>query len=148
MFQVTLRIRMRHIQLRTAVILIYTGWSLWLTPLFSSCLVKSMVNFSVHRSGHVGCSLCLTSLNISCWEKSVVNFSVLVMLGEVCCLLLWTSCWVKSVVIFFSVQVMLGEYCYVFSTRHAGRIWETIAINKFQRLTFDLSAHIGVPSIY
>ena len=93
----------------------------WLTSLFMSCWVKSVVNISVHVmlgevcgyllcSCHVswgggyllcaclvGWSLLLTSLFMSCWVKSVVTFSVHVML--------------VNVVVTFSDHVMLGEVC-------------------------------------
>ena len=64
---------------------------LWLTSLFISCWVKSVVNFSDHvMLGDV-----------------VVNFSVHVMLGDV--------------VVNFSVYVMLGEVCgYLLCSCHAG----------------------------
>ena len=107
----------------------HVGWSLWLPSLFTLCKLMSW----------------LTSLFMSCWVKSVVNISVHVMLGEVCgylfcschvswgggyllcaCLVWWSllltslfmSCWVKPVVT-FSVHVMLGEVCgYLFCSCH------------------------------
>ena len=83
-----------------------------------SCLVKSVVTFSVHVmlgevcgylicSCHAGCSLWLPSLFRSCWVKSVVTLSVHIMLGEVCG--------------YRSVHVMLGEVCgYLHCSCHVG----------------------------